>query len=1376
MRNFFLLKVLFLACSCGAYLFSNELEVLPVPLWIDYETLFQPSDAEAKEYSRPLVMQGLSYRVDYAFGKESHRVEKITLTRAKTSVPEAQATLCWEGDRLTLLRVVDKEGRVQFSDRSSYAPSGSMSTRACDYTMDEKPCSRRWYFDEAGRLKKERTITPEGKKILRLWAWDEKGKLLKEKEEIFNGRDSNEPLRSDEIFFGADGITRKEIKSRHNKQASGEMRLSWKCDEAKHVSWIERISKKDTARRTSFEYDSAGRLAKKIKPDGVFISYGYDREGRLSRVLSSDSSCDYTLTYDDHGRCVAAESPNGGSFSRTYSEDGRITQEVMDGIALSMQYTSWGSRDLLILPDRSCLKYVYEGQRCRTLTRFDSKGTLSFEYDIPMRDVLITEEKGPQSMAIKVRDPLGEATNRVHYDQFGQVDREEGSFSHEYHFDSLGNLLQKDGMETLSNEWNEIISDGRARYEYDINGNLVAKILDGRRLSYSYDALDRLTTISEDGRVVDHYTYDLFSRRTSSASAHFLWDGFEEIGRMSLGKIDALKIRARDALVIELGGHPYVASQDKRGSIIALLDLTTKTPREIYRYSAFGEEKIFDARGSTCFRSKLGNPWGFCSKSRVEEAGLIYFGARFYDPKIASWLSCDPLGYIDGPNTKAFVANDPMNFVDPTGLFAIPVEVSALGSEAADFFRKVARRAYTFLPTNPMKRSWFDDFRPYFEGAAFKLADADFWTRIGYNPDPTSVLVTDDQEASDKVRITLINGILNTYSSVTENATTISRYHGNVAVHYLYSASAGFTADLLHAFFAEIGFVTKQARLLADTWKKLIADMGGPGKGGMIIHYAHSLGAGDTYRALQLLTPAEKKMIRITTFGSPFLIQNDGCGDVLNYVASHDPVPWFDVVGYVKAFFGHRDNVHFIPSKARLEHLLDSEAYGSKLQELGKKFQEEHRRFLAKGDVKKIEKNALSAQEAAEKIRRCLNARDFFGAGKVLEEAVPKPLALRDIEQIAEEVHSVSLARAALASRNITKLDPELGLKIGQLLRLCLFMETDMEKYIVERKFYLREHETGLPRTCEYDPKSKHRFIHLGTRNIPKIGKGYHKVVTKSILYDPLAPEICANCVTGTEDKKEMAIMEQLQGTPGIVEGRAFITHSTKRDGENRLEIICKLYNCKSLREIYYSKTPHFSLWEKMKIALDLLSGLAGMHEQKLVHRDLHSGNYLVDLTRPSKGPREVNAAIIDFGKTLPEKKCANMTVQAAHKYVAPEGFIPWKLRKKDYYATDVYALGCVLYQVFFEKDPPWFDDKFFKGNARSGTCCKKAAEKLKGFLEKMTSAKEQLFLQKKLLSPGERFEALIWKMVRPDHDVRPSASLLRDEMRTIYSAACTSG
>ena len=46
---------------------------------------------------------------------------------------------------------------------------------------------------------------------------------------------------------------------------------------------------------------------------------------------------------------------------------------------------------------------------------------------------------------------------------------------------------------------------------------------------------------------------------------------------------------------------------------------------------------------------------------------MYYDKARLYSPTLARFLQTDPTSYADGMNWYAYVGNDPINFVDPTG-------------------------------------------------------------------------------------------------------------------------------------------------------------------------------------------------------------------------------------------------------------------------------------------------------------------------------------------------------------------------------------------------------------------------------------------------------------------------------------------------------------------------------------------------------------------------------------------------------------------------------------------------------------------------------------------------------------------------------------
>ena len=62
----------------------------------------------------------------------------------------------------------------------------------------------------------------------------------------------------------------------------------------------------------------------------------------------------------------------------------------------------------------------------------------------------------------------------------------------------------------------------------------------------------------------------------------------------------------------------------------------------------------------------------YTGKERDEETGFYYHGARYYPPWLGRWISCDPLGLVDGTCVYAFARNEPTNLVDDTGHQAGP--------------------------------------------------------------------------------------------------------------------------------------------------------------------------------------------------------------------------------------------------------------------------------------------------------------------------------------------------------------------------------------------------------------------------------------------------------------------------------------------------------------------------------------------------------------------------------------------------------------------------------------------------------------------------------------------------------------------------------
>jgi hypothetical protein len=198
------------------------------------------------------------------------------------------------------------------------------------------------------------------------------------------------------------------------------------------------------------------------------------------------------------------------------------------------------------------------------------------------------------------------------------------------------------------------------------------------------------------------------------------------------------------------------------------------------------------------------------------------------------------------------------------------------------------------------------------------------------------------EELHDKIRVTLINGMLNIRSDMDYLLKMFSDSHGNIPIHYVFRPTEGWTKDLMTSFLSKMGFVSHYAKLLAQTWKNLIEDMGGVGQGGIIIHYAHSIGATDTFVAKDLLTLEEQQMIHVITLGSPTVISHDsGFGSAINYASRRDGVCFLDPIGYFIGYFFENSKIVFIGSHwgiPLIDHTLYTESYRALIEELGAQF------------------------------------------------------------------------------------------------------------------------------------------------------------------------------------------------------------------------------------------------------------------------------------------------------------------------------------------------------------------------------------------------------------------------------------------------------
>lgn len=78
-------------------------------------------------------------------------------------------------------------------------------------------------------------------------------------------------------------------------------------------------------------------------------------------------------------------------------------------------------------------------------------------------------------------------------------------------------------------------------------------------------------------------------------------------------------------------------------------------------YRPFGEASVNP-------KSEIVNNFRLPGQYYDEQTGLHYNYHRYYEARVGRYLEPDPIGLIGGTNLFAYVANDPVNHSDPSGL------------------------------------------------------------------------------------------------------------------------------------------------------------------------------------------------------------------------------------------------------------------------------------------------------------------------------------------------------------------------------------------------------------------------------------------------------------------------------------------------------------------------------------------------------------------------------------------------------------------------------------------------------------------------------------------------------------------------------------
>lgn len=220
---------------------------------------------------------------------------------------------------------------------------------------------------------------------------------------------------------------------------------------------------------------------------------------------------------------------------------------------------------------------------------------------------------------------------------------------------------------------------------FDRHGNLLA-LQPGQNLQWNArDQLEMVTLIDRENAANDqeHYRYSQGTRVYKRHETHTAKrDHFQDVRYLP-----GLEIRTRDngeelhIIILDAGlinvrclhwvtGKPAdidtdqlrYSLEDHSGSNMMELDQHAQLISH-EGYYPFGATAWLIARPGVEVSYKTMRYSG----KEMDISGLYYYGARYYAPWLQRWVSADPAGDVDGLNRYAFVANNPLRYVDTDG-------------------------------------------------------------------------------------------------------------------------------------------------------------------------------------------------------------------------------------------------------------------------------------------------------------------------------------------------------------------------------------------------------------------------------------------------------------------------------------------------------------------------------------------------------------------------------------------------------------------------------------------------------------------------------------------------------------------------------------
>lgn len=411
-------------------------------------------------------------------------------------------------------------------------------------------------------------------------------------------------------------------------------------------------------RTVTLGYNSRNQLASIAYPgvSSFTVNYTYDAEGRVEDIRRGSFNVMARFHYDTGGRVYKQETPGVHDIDYTYDQLDRIKSITYRRNTGGGNYTThWSAA------------YTYNAVGNRLTQRFYGYGGLEGDvYDYDAAGQL----KGVKIRAGNYAAGYAAATNPA--------------ATETYAYDAAGNRTASatsagGAVSYVVNDLNQYTTVTGEVPAYDAAGNLTSH--DGWTLGY--DALGRLIS-AQKGTTSLTYGYDAFGRRAYEASAGQYTRKLFYVGDQAIESFETLNGQSTGSAMRYIWGpgidrpicqipqhaspNPTYFVQDALGNVAVAVRGSGIWQR--YYYDAWGNVTITDAANNPT--SNPDSRFLFTGRDYDVETGLYHYRTRAYSPKLGRFLQPDTIDFRGGDlNLYRYVANNPINLIDPFGLWGI---------------------------------------------------------------------------------------------------------------------------------------------------------------------------------------------------------------------------------------------------------------------------------------------------------------------------------------------------------------------------------------------------------------------------------------------------------------------------------------------------------------------------------------------------------------------------------------------------------------------------------------------------------------------------------------------------------------------------------